>query len=103
MLSFFHALNGFLQPTRQIQILPLTDFKVDLPPVKELVLIVAFKCNWHESTRGVSGQDALSLPLSPPHFLPPRCPCCVLRPGEMLRLWSNPSFYRQENRITEGK
>lgn len=48
MFSFFHALNGFLQPTRQVQALPLANLKAELPPVKHLVLVVPFQCNWHE-------------------------------------------------------
>lgn len=40
-------LNGFLQPTRQIQTLPLADLKVELPLIKNLVLVVPFQCDWH--------------------------------------------------------
>lgn len=46
MFSFFHALDGFLQPTGQIHALPLADLKAELPPVKHLVLEVPFQCNW---------------------------------------------------------
>lgn len=46
MFSFFHALDGFLQPTGQIHALPLADLKAELPPVKHLVLEVSFQCNW---------------------------------------------------------
>lgn len=47
MFSFFHVLKGFLQPTRQIQTLTLADLKVELPLIKNLVLVIPFQCNWH--------------------------------------------------------
>ena len=82
MFSFFHALNGFLQPTRQIHALPLADLKAELPAVKDLVLVVPFQRNWRERQATYQGRkqagDRGRMPTQPPplprHFLLPKRP-----------------------------